>query len=291
MLRVTLPNQVSIWSPSAIEAAVLYREIVTESTYQSHGIVVPEGAIVFDVGANVGLLGVHLARTVTGVELHAFEPVPALFDALRRNLAEHAPGARTYNIGLSDRAGEATFEVDRFMTLASTMRPDVTGHASTKAPAALWLKAGLEDLQRVAPSPLLPALAAGLGNPRWRPFAVALLLPIAALLAARRRLFLSRPRCRLEPLSAIIPRSGVTRIDLLKVDVEGAEEQVIDGIGEHDWPLIRQLVIEVHDVDGRLARLVQTLERRGYRTRQAREDWTMHELMHLTTLYAIRADG
>src|SRR5262245_40962461 len=97
-------------APSPVEAAILYREIVTERTYERHGIGVRAGDVVFDVGANVGLFAIHLARTTPGARVHAFEPIPPLFDALTKNLAEHAPGARAYNVGLADRDGEAVFE-------------------------------------------------------------------------------------------------------------------------------------------------------------------------------------
>ena len=83
--------------------------------------------------------------------------------------------------------------------------------------------------------------------------------------------------------------AGVERVDLLKVDVEGAEEAVLAGIPDATWPAIRQLVVEVHDVDGRLERLRRLLERCGYRTQSAREDWALHQLLGIYTLYATRA--
>src|SRR5439155_26728305 len=122
---VTLPGPLEVWAPSLFEATVLYREIVTERTYERHGISIREGDTIFDVGANIGLFALHVTRTVPGVRVHAFEPVPEIFEALRRNLAEHVPGAMTYNLGLAEKAGEATFEFDRFSTMAATMHPRV----------------------------------------------------------------------------------------------------------------------------------------------------------------------
>src|SRR5262245_51930299 len=123
--RVTLPNDLEVLAPGAVEAAIVYREVVTEATYLSHGIVLPPDAVVFDVGANVGLFGIHLARTRPDAHVHAFEPIPGVFAALEHNLARHAPGARATNAGLADRDGDAVFEVDRFMTISATMHPEV----------------------------------------------------------------------------------------------------------------------------------------------------------------------
>jgi hypothetical protein len=53
-------------------------------------------------------------------------------------------------------------------------------------------------------------------------------------------------------------------IDLVKIDVEGAEYDVLTGIDEADWPRIRQLVAEVHDLNGELAAVRDLLERRSF---------------------------
>src|SRR5258708_754561 len=131
--RVTLPGHFEVWAPSQFEAIVLYREIVTERTYERHGILIREGEAIFDVGANIGLFALHMTRTVPGVRVHAFEPIPEIFEALRRNMAEHVPGALAHNLGLADKAGEATFEFDRFSTMAATMHPYVLEEGADRA--------------------------------------------------------------------------------------------------------------------------------------------------------------
>src|ERR671919_23105 len=47
----------------------------------------------------------------------------------------------------------------------------------------------------------------------------------------------------------------VTTIDLVKIDVEGAEQEVLTGMSDADWDRSRAFVIEVDDVDGRLGRI------------------------------------
>ena len=48
-------------------------------------------------------------------------------------------------------------------------------------------------------------------------------------------------------------------VDLLKVDVERAEKEVLEGILPSDWPKIRQVAMEVHDVDGGLQTVVSRI--------------------------------
>jgi FkbM family methyltransferase len=52
-------------------------------------------------------------------------------------------------------------------------------------------------------------------------------------------------------------------VDLLKVDVEGAELEVLLGIDPPQWPLIGQALLEVQDLDGRLAAVCDLLRGHG----------------------------
>jgi FkbM family methyltransferase len=52
-------------------------------------------------------------------------------------------------------------------------------------------------------------------------------------------------------------------IDLLKIDVEGAEIEVLHGIDAQHWPQVRRVVMEVHDLDGRLEEACDLLRGRG----------------------------
>jgi FkbM family methyltransferase len=287
MRQCSLPDGTRIWAPSPLEVAVLYREIVAERTYERHGIRIGANDVVFDVGANIGLFAIHVARTAPGARLHAFEPVPPIFDVLKRNLETHAPSVKAYNVGLADRDAEAVFEFDPQMTLASTMSPSaVTGAADRGAPVSSWAVAGLADLHRVQPNAITGWITSRSDRAAGRAAAVAVGLPLGALREMRRRLFLQRYTCRLQTLSSVVRHAGVERVDLVKIDVEGAEEAVLTGIDEATWPRIRQLVIEVHDVDGRLDRLRSLLERRAFNTTAAREDWELHALLGIHTLYA-----
>jgi hypothetical protein len=69
--------------------------------------------------------------------------------------------------------------------------------------------------------------------------------------------------CRLRTLSGVIREEGIDRIDLLKVDVEKSEYDVLMGIDDEHWPLIRQLSMEV-DTEELLAKISALLDRHGY---------------------------
>lgn len=65
-------------------------------------------------------------------------------------------------------------------------------------------------------------------------------------------------------ISTLIRTHALPRVGLLKVDVEGSEEEALQGIDEETWPLIRQVVMEVHNVDRREERIDAVLRSRGF---------------------------
>ncbi|MFH8470797.1 FkbM family methyltransferase [Streptomyces sp. NPDC017991] len=64
-----------------------------------------------------------------------------------------------------------------------------------------------------------------------------------------------------ERLSVFLARGE--RVALLKIDVEGAELDVLQGIDAAHWRLVGQVVLEVQDLDGRLDAIIALLELRG----------------------------
>lgn len=288
-MRVTLPDGLTIEAFSTLEANILFREIVSTRTYERHGIALPAGACVFDVGANIGLFAIHIARSIPGARVRAFEPVSSTFAMLRRNLDEHAPRVDAVHAGLSAQTGSGVFEVDPNSSITASMTPAAFTQASTRsATLADWAAGSMQDLAKIDDRPLWRHFASAFGKPWARPFAVAAVAAAGAALELRKRLSLRKETCSLRTLSGELAASGFDRVDLVKIDVEGAEEDVLRGIDENDWSRLRQFVIEVHDVDGRRDRMAEQLRRRGYRVVLDQEDWALHRLMGISTIYASR---
>lgn len=77
---------------------------------------IPKDGIALDIGANLGVMTVHLARHVTGGEIIAFEPMPINVAILRRLVATHAlSNVRIEPCALGDREGsvEMVMPVER----------------------------------------------------------------------------------------------------------------------------------------------------------------------------------
>lgn len=77
-------------------------------------------AVIFDVGANVGVYTAAALNRFPAATIYSIEPSPTAFRTLQ-DLAARYPGrCRPFNLGLSDRFGDATLHTDKpGSTLAS----------------------------------------------------------------------------------------------------------------------------------------------------------------------------
>lgn len=87
--------------------------------------------VVVDAGAMLGTFSAYIARHIPGVEVHAFEPMPANFVLLTANTIDLPNVTRHYR-ALSDREG----------TLTMAAAPDNLGHAVVLATDP-WPQSGM----------------------------------------------------------------------------------------------------------------------------------------------------
>ena len=89
----------------------------------------------------------------------------------------------------------------------------------------------------------------------------------------------------------IVRENKIAAIDVLKIDAEGSELDIVMGIEADDWRKIKQLIVEVHDVNGRLPKMISLFESYGYNTVVDQEDWEVHKLMNIFTIYAAKRES
>ncbi len=71
---------------------------------------------------------------------------------------------------------------------------------------------------------------------------------------------------------------NLKRIDLLKVDVEGAELDVLQGLDDKHWDLIDNIVVELCDSKGEFAVAKELLEAKGFTVTTERPEWAPEHL-------------
>ncbi|MBA2676112.1 amino acid adenylation domain-containing protein, partial [Ramlibacter sp.] len=217
--RYQLPNGLRIAHINQHETRAVFEEIFDEEIYLQNGVTLRDDAVVFDVGANIGLFTLFVHDRCANPRVFSFEPVPPVYDVMASNVAMYAPGATAMPFGLSNRAQTTQIHYYRNMSVNSGLYADVQ---TERALTERFLRNQSEEA-----GSYMDQLLEGKFEAEVYP-------------------------CRIITLSQAIREAGVERIDLLKIDVEKSELDVLSGIEPQDWPKIRQMVIETHDIDGRV---------------------------------------
>jgi amino acid adenylation domain-containing protein/FkbM family methyltransferase len=226
-----LPNDIEIYNLNKNETDQIYKEIFTDHTYLKHGIKLEDGDCIFDVGANIGLFTLWAHQQCRKPRVYAFEPNPVAFQIASDNTALYGLDVNLFECGLSDKTKKAPF----------TYYLDWSGmsgfYADTKEDSQVTRTFLInQDAQ-------LAEYADELLQDRFQS-----------------ETFI----CQLRTISDIIRENNIAQIDLLKVDVEKSELDVLNGIEPDDWPKIKQIVMEVHDVGGRLNDITNILRQHGF---------------------------
>lgn len=247
------------------EVRFLHDEIFVDEVYLRGGIVLRSDAVVFDVGANIGMFSLFIGARCPSAQVYAFEPVPDMFAKLQQNIEARGLTVRPFNCGLSDHDHEVTFYYYPDETIMSCRRDYINWENEIEL-----IKLYVENERKSGP----PGRADHLAQ--------------VEAIAAKDFEFIEC-QCRLRTMSAVIDEVGVRTIDLIKIDVQRAEYDVLQGIEARHWPLVQQITMEVHDepgspTEGRVEQITTLLEGQGFRVSVAVED-----MLRGTGRYAVYA--
>ena len=247
------------------EMRFLHDEIFVDDVYLRGGIVLREDAVVFDVGANIGMFSLFVGARCPSAEVYAFEPVPEVFAKLRQNVDERGLAVRSFDYGLSDREQEISFYYYPDISIMSCRHDYINWENEIDL-----IKRYVANERESGPAGREEHLA-------W-----------VEALVAKDFEFVER-RCRLRPLSAVIDELGIITIDLIKIDAQRSELDVLRGLEPRHWPLVQQITMEVHDepgspTEGRVKEVEQLLVEQGFRV-----DAGVEDMLRGTGRYAVHA--
>jgi phthiocerol/phenolphthiocerol synthesis type-I polyketide synthase E len=245
--RAALPNGLAVAYQVKAELHQFYEDIFERRTYMRHGITLPPAAVVFDVGANIGLFTLFVGQRCPGAHVFAFEPAPPLAEILAANAAMAACAVTLCRYGLGARSGSAAFTFYPYSSGLSSFYPDPTAEAAA--------------LRRLIANQLERGGRPGIETLRGYEDEL-----------VRQRLRGETMSCAVRTLSEVVREHAVAHIDLLKVDVEKSEADVLAGISAADWPKIRQAVVEVHDLAGRRRNLEELFTAHGFVVSSEQDD-------------------
>ncbi len=209
-MKTILPNGMNICSQTQYETDYLYQEIFVEQSYLQHNIIIPEHAVVVDVGANIGLFSLFIMKHFNIDAIYAFEPIPDVYTKLQDNTKFYHHKIQCVNQALSNEIKQDIFHYYPQYSVISGLYTNpkrdaeiiFSGMASKDENTKQLIEKRLADCQTVT--------------------------------------------CQFNTLSNFIKTEYIAKINLLKIDVEGAELHVIQGINESDFAKIDQIVMEIH---------------------------------------------
>jgi FkbM family methyltransferase len=231
------PCGLTIAHLNRVETEFVYKEIFQERAYLKHGITLQDGDCVFDIGANIGLFTIFVQEHFSNVKVFAFEPSFETFNILVKNTGRYGSNVVACPFGVAGGSGEALFTFYPGYSILSGFHGDVARDTET-------IRCGILNMWRER----FP----GAEDPEQR-FVDA--MTQEALGAKEER------RCQLRAISQVIDEANIPVVSLLKIDAEGSELEILDGIRDDQWRKIRQIALEIHDKDGdKLPRIKEILQ-------------------------------
>ncbi len=241
--RTVLPNGLEIAHLNRYETDYVYQEIFQDESYLRHDIHLADGDTVIDIGANIGLFSLFVLSRCKDPAIYAFEPSPRVFNLLQANCAAYGDPARVhaFNRGVAEKKGQAQFTFYEHSSVFSSFHPD----AREDRAAVEAVVRNVMEHELAGASEVLESDVEELTSHRLRAETI---------------------DCPLTSVSDIIRENGLRKINLLKIDAEKSELGILRGIEEEHWPLIEQIVMEVHDRTHAAVQAVEEqLTRRGFR--------------------------
>ncbi|MBD2533812.1 FkbM family methyltransferase [Nostoc flagelliforme FACHB-838] len=224
MQKLNLPNNLEIYCLGKEETEYIYQEIFIEQQYLQHGITINDGDCIVDVGANIGLFSIFLSQLHKSLKILAFEPVQPIFEVLQANVNLHSLD----NISLQNYG----LGSENISETVFTFYPNMAGNSTTR------------PLEKLAQREVMDQ---------------ALNQDMVEYLFQSQEV-----KGEIKTLSSVINSLAIESIDLLKIDVEGEEYEVLRGINQDDWTKIKQIVLEVHDVEDRISQIKTLLESQNF---------------------------
>ena len=241
------------------ETRGLIYEIFYQNAYLPTNLTLNPGSIIIDVGANIGLFSLFaLKQCEYDALIYSFEPIPGSFECLKKNLAPFKNKTRLYNMGIGNVIEDCSIEFTLFGEDLATATYKPTDKMISNYNPLLDYDTLLK-VSRYRDKLLYYQL-------KFLPFMRSYLIKRNF----NKRTAEKKVLCKLTSLGHFIEKNEITHIDFIKIDVEGAEFDVVKSIKPSQFPMIKQFCIEVHNINNRVEQLATYLQEQGYFTQISR---------------------
>ncbi len=265
MKKIKLTDGTPIFCLRSTEAIVLDDHI---KGYFNFGISLKEGDVIIDVGANIGVFGLRASQTYNNIEIHSFEPIPQIYDVLLKNTElSNNKSFFAYKMGVGSKPDNISFTYFPNSPALSTSNPE------------LW-----EDNPNAFKKAVKGSIKNSPDSMWWSSLIPSFMIPLIAWYLQKGK---KKVNCKVCTLSDLIESKNITEVNLLKIDCEGHEWEVIKGIKEEHWSMIKAIVMEVHDLKERVLLIEDLLHKKGFNNINKEKEKALEET-DLVNIYATR---
>ena len=222
--------------------------------YFKHDIAVNEGDTILDIGANVGIFSLVVYDMChRNVKIYSFEPVYATYCELNKNFNNmHSDSLKAYPYGISNEEKE----------IEMTHYPNAPG-LSTIYPENMdiALKQMIEHIDEnidELPDFFVNREEIKRDGKQSRFNKIRTIWGLKSLFAE------NKVHCRMITLSKFMEEEKISEISLLKIDTNGSEYDILQGITNKDYAKIKQIVIEIPLGKENLEKVSTLLRKNGF---------------------------
>lgn len=246
--------------------------------YIRNGITLKDNSTVLDVGGNIGLFGIYLYDLFHGyVEVHSFEPIKGTYEQIAKNYKDlNSEKMKCYNFGLSDVDKKLTFTHFPNAPGLSTYKPEYMNisdvmeeinHKDMAIPE--FFNHREEEIQAKNPE-------------RFK--------KLHMMLGLKTMFQEVSVECDVFSLDSFLEEHReISTIDLLKVDVNGSEVDIFNGISGKNWDKVRQIVFETPRNEDEIQDITKIFHDAGFLNVVInRQKPILNKGMNYTLVYALR---
>jgi len=230
-------NKLYSYRKDFLSTYMVHKEIIIDEGYNEYIEKVPRDGVIWDIGANIGIFAIQCDELHDGnISVYSFEPIPDTYKILCKNLkTRENNNLHAFPFGLSDQNQE-----------------DVCFNYFSRGSAATTMGNNLDEKFELGTKTY-----GGRQNAAIRFFTPLVKWYIKSGVKER--------KCGLRTISSVIRSEQMQHIDLMKIDVECAELDVLRGIEEEHFPLIKNIYLEVENYrSNHLNSILDILKRNGY---------------------------
>lgn len=181
--------------------------------------------VYFDIGGNIGLYSLYLNNNHNNIKVHVFEPIPDLYNKIIHNVNNNKKKSNTFfinNFGLGPKNEFIDINYIKGADGLSTIKNDINDKNDKIIKSRCDIVNNIPIVNNICKYLMSNIVIDDMNNS-------------------------IKHKIEIRKLSDYIEKYNITKIDNMKIDVEGYELEVLQGLTYDNFKIIKKIMIEVEN--------------------------------------------